>query len=242
MEEYRVTLDQFEGPLDLLLHLIKEKQMDLENLELAKVTKQYLDYLHAFSNLNLEIASEYLTMASYLLELKSKMLLPVEKVEIEEDYQEDPRETLIKRLQEYKKYKDVVGKLKDQLEKRQAFFIKPASSMNEYKIDTTNILPEKLEIYDLMKAMQKMYQRKLLTSPLITSVGKKEISIDERCDEIRLYLKQYPKIDFEDLFESSSRHYFVVTFLAILILANKKEIALYQDQEFDRIYLEVLDA
>lgn len=238
MEEYRVSLDQFEGPLDLLLHLIKEKEMDLENLELSKITSQYLDYLHQFTSLNLEVASEYLVMASYLLELKSKMLLPVEKVDIDEDYQEDPREALIKRLMEYKKYKEVIGEFKERYESRQNFYIKPMSSMEEYTIDTSKLIPDHLEIYDLMKALQKMYQRKLLSSPVITSVGKKEISIDDRCDEIKVYLNKHHHISFEELFEYGDRHYFVVTFLAILILANKKELCIIQNHQFDTIFLE----
>lgn len=240
MEEYLISIDQFEGPLDLLLHLIKEKEMDLENLELSKITNQYLEYLHRYSSFNLEVASEYLVMASYLVELKSKMLIPVEVVKIDEEYEEDPREALIKRLIEYKKYKDVVDTFKEKYESRQQFYIKTGSSMEEYAIDTSHLIPDHLEIYDLMKAMQKMYQRKILSSPLITSVGKKEMSIDDRCDEIRDYFKRHPKIDFEELFDQPSRHYFVVTFLAILILANKKELSIYQGDQFDHITLEAM--
>lgn len=238
MEEYQVSLDEFVGPLDLLLHLIKEKEMDLENLELSKITSQYLNYIHELQTVNLETASEYLVMASYLIELKSKMLLPVEVVKIDDDYQEDPREALIKRLIEYKKYKDVVDVFKENYEKRQEFYIKATSSMEEYSIDTSTIIPDNLEIYDLMRAMQKMYQRKVLTAPLITSVGKKELSIDDRCDEIRAVFRKRKKIEFDELFDLVDRHYFVVTFLAILILANKKEISVYQDSKFDKIILE----
>lgn len=241
MEEYRVSLDQFEGPLDLLLHLIKEKEMDLENLEVSKITDQYLEYLHQLQTVNLEVASEYLVMASSLIELKSKMLLPIEVVKIDDEYEEDPREALIKRLIEYKKYKDVVESFKEQYESRKQFYIKASSSMEEYAIDTTNLIPNHLEIYDLMKAMQKMYQRKILSSPLITSVGKKEISIDDRCDEIRAYFKLHRKVNFEELFDQPTRHYFVVTFLAILTLANKKEIEITQEKQFDQIFLEAIE-
>ena len=112
METYQVQLDNFEGPLDLLLHLIKEKEMDLLNLEISKITEQYLSYIQTSQNLHLEIASEYLVMAAYLLETKSRMLIPKEKVEIEDGYVEDPRQVLIQRLLEYKRYKDVVDALK----------------------------------------------------------------------------------------------------------------------------------
>ncbi len=215
--------------------------MDLENLEVSKITDQYLEYLHQLQTVNLEVASEYLVMASSLIELKSKMLLPIEVVKIDDEYEEDPRETLIKRLIEYKKYKDVVESFKEQYESRKQFYIKASSSMEEYAIDTTNLIPNHLEIYDLMKAMQKMYQRKILSSPLITSVGKKEISIDDRCDEIRAYFKLHRKVNFEELFDQPTRHYFVVTFLAILTLANKKEIEITQEKQFDQIFLEAIE-
>ena len=238
MEEYQVTLADFEGPLDLLLHLIKEKEMDLENLEVSKITSQYLEYIHQSQVLNLEVASEYLVMASYLIEMKSKMLLPVEVVKIESDYEEDPRAALINRLLEYKKYKDVVESFRQKYEERQKIFIKPSSSMDEFVIDTTDMIPNNLEIYDLMKSTQKMYQRKLLMSPVITSVGKKEISIDDRCDEIRDYLLRHHRVHFEELFEVANRHYFVVTFLAFLILANRKELKIYQENQFNEIIVE----
>ncbi len=238
MNEYQVTLQDFEGPLDLLLHLIKEKQMDLENLEVSKITSQYLEYIHQSQSLNLEVASEYLVMASYLIELKSKSLLPVEVVDIEDEYQEDPREILIKRLIEYKKYKDVVEALKEKYETRKEIFIKPSSTMEEFIIDTSEVIPDHLEVYDLIKAMQKLYQRKVLSSPLITSMGKKEISIDECCISIKQKLENHKKIEFDDLFDSYDRHYFVVTFLAVLVLAKQNELHIYQDQKLKTIYLE----
>ncbi len=241
MDEYYVNLDQFEGPLDLLLHLVKEKEMDLLSIDLSEVTSQYLDYIHHYQHLNLEVASEYLVTASYLVELKSRMLLPREEVKINDEYEEDPREELIKRLMEYKKYKEVAEDLKKKREEREAYYIKPGSNMEEYTVDVSNAIPNDLDLYDLLKAMQKMYQRKALSAPLVTNVNQKEISIDDCLDDIRNRMKKFKKIAFEDLFEETDIHHYVVNFLAILVLCNKNEITIYQDDKFDTIYLEEVE-
>ena len=238
--EYQIMIDDVQGPLDLLLHLIKEKEMDLETLELSVITEQYLNYIHMMDASQLEQMSEYLVMASQLIEMKSRMLLPKEKVIIEDDYQEDPREALIRRLVEYKRYKDVIDDIKDQYEKRQTMIIKPAENMEEYVVDTSTMIPEGLEVYDLMKAMQKMFQRKALLKPLDTHISKQDISIDQRSEEIRDFFKMRvnKKVKFEELFDRADKYYFIVTFLAVLDLAKEKEVEIYQDDLFDEIYVE----
>ena len=158
--EYQVIIEDFQGPLDLLINLIKEKEMDLEKLELSLIADQYLQYIHAMDPSKLEIMSEYLVMAADLIEMKGKMLIPKEKVTINDEYQEDPREALIKRLIEYKRYKDVLDEIRDKYEQRQTVIIKPAESMDEYVVDTSSMIPEGLEVYDLMKAMQKCFSEK----------------------------------------------------------------------------------
>lgn len=238
--EYQVILDDFQGPLDLLLHLIKEKEMDLETLELSIITDQYLQYIHMMEASQLEIMSEYLVMAAQLIEMKSKMLLPKEKVTIDDDYQEDPRVALIRRLVEYKRYKDVIDDIKEQYEKRQTMIIKPADHMDEYVVDTSTMIPEGLEVYDLMKAMQKMFQRKALSKPLDTHISRKDISIDQRSDEIRDFFthRVNKKVKLDELFDRVDKYYFIVTFLSILDLAKNKEVEIYQDDLFDEIYVE----
>lgn len=238
--EYQVILDDFQGPLDLLLHLIKEKEMDLETLELSVITDQYLQYIHMMEASQLEIMSEYLVMAAQLIEMKSRMLLPKEKVTIDDDYQEDPRVALIRRLVEYKRYKDVIDDIKEQYEKRQTMIIKPADHMDEYVVDTSTMIPEGLEVYDLMKAMQKMFQRKALSKPLDTHISRKDVSIDQRSDEIRDFFKHRvnKKVKLDELFDRVDKYYFIVTFLSILVLAKDKEVEIYQDDLFDEIYVE----
>ena len=238
--EYQVVIDDFQGPLDLLLHLIKEKEMDLETLELSVIADQYLQYIHAMDPSKLEEMSEYLVMAADLIEMKSKMLIPKEKVEINDEYQEDPREALIKRLIEYKRYKDVLDEIKEKYEHRQTIIIKPAESMDEYVVDTSTMISEGLEVYDLMKAMQKMFQRKAMLRPLDTHIAKKEISIDERSSQIRDFFKTRvnKRVKFEDLFDHYDRTYFIITFMSILVLAKDKEVEIIQDGLFSEIYVE----
>ena len=236
---YEVVIDDFQGPLDLLLHLIKEKEMDLETLEVSVITNQYLAYIDQMAANQLEAMSEYLVMAAQLIEMKSKMLLPNEKVELEDDYQEDPREQLIRRLIEYKKYKDILDDVRECYEYRQTLHTKAPALMDDYVVDTSELIPDHLEVYDLIKAMQKMFQRKVLHAPLESRIARVEISIEERSDQIRQYFKLHKnqRIRFEELFEQPTRTFFVVTFLSILVLVNTNELIIEQDGNFENIYL-----
>jgi len=237
--EYEIVLDDFQGPLDLLLHLIKEKEMDLETLEVSIITDQYLAYINQMDPSQLEIVSEYLVMAAQLIEMKSKMLLPKEKVTIEDEYQEDPREQLIKRLIEYKKYKDVLDEMRSAYDHRRTLHTKAPSLMDEYVVDTTELIPDDLEVYDLIRAMQKMFQRKALMAPLESKIARVEISIEERSDQIRQFfrLHHHQRVRFDELFDEPTRNFFVVTFLSILVLVNKNELIIEQDGNFEDIYL-----
>lgn len=236
---YEIILEDFQGPLDLLLHLIKEKEMDLETLELSEITDQYLEYIEKMDPNQLEVMSEYLVMASTLIEMKSKMLLPKEVITLEDEYEEDPRAQLIRRLIEYKKYKDVLDDFKAQYEYRKTMHTKAPALMDDYVVDTSDLIPEGLEVYDLIRAMQKMYQRKALSMPLESKIARVEISLDDRTVQIRDYFKRHKgkKIDFEDLFDKPNKTYFVVTFLAVLVLVKDKELDIEQSSNFDKIYL-----
>ena len=127
-------INDFEGPLDLLLHLIKEAKMDIMNIEIESITNQYMDYLHKQESMNLEIASEYLVLASELLEIKSKLLLPREKLE-EDEEEIDPRDELVSRLLEYQAYKEITKVLKENEEKRSEIFTKSPENVDQYVDD-----------------------------------------------------------------------------------------------------------
>lgn len=236
---YEITLDNFQGPLDLLLHLIKEKEMDLETLDLSLLADQYLDYINKVDD-RLEIMSEYLVMATTLVEMKSKTLLPREKITIDDEYQEDPTQQLIRRLIEYKKYKDISETFKDRYEKRNEMYTKAPSSMNEYNIEIK--IEGDLEVYDLLKAMQKLYARKALTIPLESKVTRVEISIEERSKQIMDYFNHHhlKSVSFGDLIDRGDCNYFIVTFLSVLTLVKDHYLNIKQSYNFDEIIVEAI--
>lgn len=232
--DYVVTLPQFDGPLDLLLHLIKEQDIDICDLNIEVVTKQYLDYIHKMEQLNLDIASSYLVMAAELIEIKSRILLP--NINDNDEILEDPKEELINRLLEYKKYKELTKDFKQLEEQRNEVFTKlPSYSI----IDDVNIskIDENLSINDLLEAFQKFLDRREMEKPLVTKITNKEYSVAKRSLEIKNILKNKEKAKFEDLFEIMTKEYVVVTFLAILDLVKKQDIYINQDKNFGDIIL-----
>ena len=232
--DYVVTLPQFDGPLDLLLHLIKEQDIDICDLNIEVVTKQYLDYIHKMEQLNLDIASSYLVMAAELIEIKSRILLP--NINDNDEILEDPKEELINRLLEYKKYKELTKDFKQLEEQRNEVFTKlPSYSI----IDDVNIskIDENLSINDLLEAFQKFLDRREMEKPLVTKITNKEYSVAKRSLEIKNILKNKEKAKFEELFEIVTKEYVVVTFLAILDLVKKQDIYINQDKNFGDIIL-----
>ena len=236
--DYEVKIDAFEGPLDLLLHLIKESKVDIWDIKIVDITSQYLNYIQAMEKLNLNIASEYLVMASELIEMKSKMLLPRVN-EGEEVEEEDPREVLIKRLVEYQKYKDMTKSFKELESIRHEFYTKAPESLKDY-VEEGTVVSNDVTLDDLMLAFQKFLERKKASQPLSTTVTKKEITVEERRKSIRSILKKKGKVDFFELFEVVTKEYIVVTFLAILEMARKSELKIYQENDFEQIIVEVV--
>lgn len=229
-------INEFEGPLDLLLHLIKESKMDIFNIKIEEITEQYLRYIEHQESMNLEIASEYLVLASELLEIKSKLLLPNEKVE-EEDV-EDPREELINRLLEYEAYKEITKTLKEKESIRQEIYTKAPSNISEYLSKETEIQGN-LTLDDLIDAFQKFLARQRASRPLSTKVTEKEITVSSRRKDIHRLLKEKGKISFFRLFPIVTKEYIVVTFLAILEMAKNNELTIIQSETFDDIICEV---
>lgn len=237
----KLLIGDFEGPLDLLLHLIKQSKMDIYNIEIVKITEEYLNFIKEMEEMNLDIASEYLVMATELIEIKSRHLLPKKEEPEEDEYEEDPEEALKKRLLEYEKYKDSTEIFRKLEEKRSNYFTKAPMRKDEY---TT----EKLEndgtvsVNDLLEALQKLLIRKDNSKPISTKITKKELSVKERTDKIRSILKKSKKVMFTELFEELSKPYVVVTFLSILEMAKEKEIVLKQDKNFGDIYIERVES
>lgn len=210
--EFRV--DGFEGPLDLLLHLIKENKMDIFDIEINLITEQYLKYINNMEKVNLEI-SEYLALASELIEIKAKMLLPKKKQEMEIE-EEDPREELVNKLLEYQAYKEISKDLKEKEELRSEIYTKAPEKYSNYQEETTF---EGGSVDLLIDAFKKFLIRKEEEKPLNTKVTKKGISVSSRRHEIKNLLKEKGKVSFYQMFSIRSREYIVVTFLAILEMA-----------------------
>jgi segregation and condensation protein A len=245
VQQYNVKLDAFEGPLDLLLHLINRYEIDIYDIPMAELTEQYLLYIYAMQELRLDVASEYLVMAASLLQIKSKMLLPKHEEELldeefEYETEEDPREDLMQRLIEYRKYKEAANDLKTLEEERSLLFSRAPSDLSEYQ---GNIKQEKVAmdvtIYDMLGAFQKLLRRKKLQKPLQTKITRQEIPIDTRMQQIIEELSLYPnsRKNFLELFPFEDKQHIVVTFLALLELMKKNTIVIEQENNFSDIFL-----
>lgn len=240
---YQVKIDAFEGPLDLLLHLINRLEIDIYDIPVAQITEQYLLYIHTMNELKLDVASEYLVMAATLLAIKSKMLLPKHEEENHTDdpeiYEEDPRDELVERLVEYRKFKEAAQDLKALEEERGLMYTKPPSDLSDF---SKEIQPGKTEInvslYDMLAAFQKLLRRKKLQRPIATKITRQEISIEKRMEEIMTELSQFNgRKNFNELFPIPTKDHIVVTFLAVLELIKRKEIDAWQQENFGDIMI-----
>ena len=231
-------IGDFEGPLDLLLHLVKQSKIEISEIKIVDITEQYLDYLKKMEDMNLDIASEYLVTASELIEMKSRYLLPKPpKEEEDSEYLEDPETELKRRLLEYQESTEVFRSL---IDKRSNYYTKVPEKRELYteeKLENT----ENVTASDLLLALQKLLERKEYSKPINTKITRKELSVSERTAKIRSILKKEKWVDFLSLFDELTRPYIVVTFLSILEMAKDKEIILKQEANFGRIILERVD-
>lgn len=236
--EYALNIDSFQGPLDLLLHLIKEAKMDIFDLKIEEITNQYLDYINKMEEMNLNVASSYLVMSAELLEIKSKMLLPKHNDE-EEEVEEDPREELVNKLIEYQRYKDLTNDFKDLEIERKMIYTKIPENIKEYVDDNQVINGGDVTLDDLIDAFNKFLERQKMNKPLSTKVTSKEITVEHRRRSIKKILVAKGKVNFMDLFDVINKEYVVVTFLAILEMAKEKELIIKQENNFEDIICEV---
>ncbi len=236
-----LLIGDFSGPLDLLLHLIKKSKMEIFDIEISKITEEYLKYLESMKEINLDIASEYLVMASELIEIKSKKLLPNQEEETDENSEYiDSEEALKKRLIEYQKYKESTSIFRNLENNRSSYYTKTPEAIKNYT-DQKMENDGSVDMYDLLDAFQKLLDRQKYSKPLNTRITKKELSVKERVVKIREVLKTKKKLNFVELFDDFSKPYVVVTFLSILEMTKNKEIILKQENNFSDIYLERVD-
>lgn len=237
----KFLIGDFEGPLDLLLHLVKQSKIEISDIKIVDITEQYINYLKMMEEMNLDIASEYLVTASELIEMKSRYLLPRQLKENEEsEYEEDPETELKRRLLEYQKYKESVSEFRVLESNRSNFYTKTPEKRELYteeKLENT----DNVTANDLLLALQKLLERKEYSKPINTKITKKELSVRACVGKIRDRLKKEKKIEFTSLFEVLTKPYIVVTFLSVLEMAKDKEIVLKQDKNFGTIMLERVD-
>jgi segregation and condensation protein A len=236
---YLVKLEAFEGPLDLLLHLINRLEIDIYDIPMAELTGQYIEHIQAMRVLQLDELSEYLVLAATLIEIKSKMLLPVhEGEEFDEDFsldeEDDPRYELVARLIEYRKYKEAAISLKGSAEERSEHFTKSPEDLTEFGEIVAVETEDSLNVFDLIGAFQKMLDRKRLKAPVTASISKTEVSLSEKMDEIMVMLERgNGKCDFYTLFEKGETTELVVTFLSLLELMKRGDVIVEQNGNFD---------
>lgn len=228
---YTVRLEMFEGPLDLLLHLIHKNELDIFNIHIALITEQYLEYLKLMKVLNLDIAGEYLLMASTLLHIKSKMLLP-QLPEEEEGEGEDPRAELVRRLLEYQKYKMAATELGRRPMLDRDVFIRLAPMGKEETAEEERI---EVSLFDLLEAFRKLLEK--ANAETVHEVILDRLRVEEKSQEIMTLLQRENRsIAFHLLFpEQASRKVIIVTFLAILELVKMNLVRLFQAAPFETI-------
>lgn len=231
-----IKLDIFEGPLDLLLHLIRQHEIDIYDIPIALITRQYLEYIELMKTLNLEIAGEFLVMAATLTQIKSRMLLPVPETADGEAEGMDPRQELVNRLIEYKKFKEASEILEESGEYwGRVYRRETAESLPEAVIEPEPLLFN-LGIYDLIAAFQEVLKRQ--PEERLREIILERFTVREKLDYILGLLDEADSIVFESLFDSDRcREEVIVTFLAVLELVKQKVIRVYQIQEFGSIYL-----
>jgi segregation and condensation protein A len=236
--DYRVDLPVFEGPLDLLLHLIRKHEIDIFDIPVAMILDKYMAYIEWMQVLNLDIAGEFLVMASTLSLIKSKMLLPPGEGEDEEEEEEegDPRAELVKRLLEYQRYKDAANELRD----------RPILSRDVFAREVKQHIPveedgafAEVSVFKLIEALDKVMRK---ASKRVThEVLMERISIAARIQELVEYLASHTEVTFEEIFgENPTKSMIIITFISLLEMARLRMVRLHQAQESQVLYVKNL--
>lgn len=242
-----IKLDAFEGPLDLLLHLIEKNKVNIYDIPIVEITNQYMQYIHEMErSSSMESMSEFLVMAATLLKIKSRMLLPKE----EKEEQEDPREELVHRLMEYKMYKYAAGELKDLSVDATKVFYKEETVPQEIKEYEDPICPSEIVGDITLERLNQVFQmvmrrKKDREDPVRSRFGKIErekYKVEDRMRDIRHQIRGLKRINFRTLLDiQPTKEMVIVTFLAVLELMKIGQITVYQEKNFDEIYMDAVE-
>ena len=226
-----IKIPVFEGPFDLLLHLIRENKLDIYDIPIAKITSQYLEYIEIMKELNLEIAGEFIVMAATLIHIKSRMLLPPDEETAEE--QEDPRQELIQRLLEYQKFKEAAQDFRTREEDWMKIFRREAVSLSEEEEGELSLFD--LSLFDLLDAFKKILDK---SPPEVVSITKETLTVKDKMFVIMEILEGQETVRFEELFKDGiTRVQLIVTFVALLELIRLGLARVYQEREFGNIWV-----
>jgi segregation and condensation protein A len=227
-----IKLEAFEGPLDLLLHLIKREEVDIWNIPIARITEQYLQYLQFMTDLNINVAGEWLVMAATLIYIKSRMLLPPDPVpEQQEEAVEDPRAELVYQLLEHQKFKNAAQMLYTREEVENAVWNNPPREVAEEESEVVAVT-----LFDLLKAFGEVVKR--FENQRSMELDQEEVTIEQKLVDVRRLLLVHDKLVFSTFMqECRSKRHLIVTFLALLELVRLREIWLYQKKAFEEIYI-----
>jgi segregation and condensation protein A len=227
-----IRLEAFEGPLDLLLHLIKTEEIDIWNIPIAHITEQYLEYLAIMRDLNINVAGEWLMMAATLIYIKSRMLVPQEPKDANaEEQQEDPRNELVYQLLEHQKFKNAAEMLYTREEVENAVWNKPPVDVME---DGNEVVA--VTLFDLLRAFREVVQR--FEENRVMEVDQEDVTIEQKLADIRARFLVHEKLTFSSFFtEARSKRHLIVTFLALLEMVRLREVTLYQKKAFDEIQI-----
>ncbi|MGX6977723.1 segregation/condensation protein A [Vagococcus elongatus] len=244
METLKVKLEVFEGPLDLLLHLIKTLEIDIYDIPIAEITVQYMNYIQSMKDLQLEVAGEYIVMAATLMSIKSKLLLPKQELDVLEDGEdsegEDPRDALVAQLLEYRKFKYAADVLKDKEAERSLYYTKEPLDLSNYKDEMEPLKPDQVSTIDLFLAFHDVLERSKLRGPKETTITTDTLSIEEQIKFIEQAMEDLPEnkgLSFDTLFVTYSRGEIVTTFMALLELIKARRVTAQQENHLAPIYL-----
>ncbi|WP_192986861.1 segregation/condensation protein A [Carnobacterium mobile] len=244
MSEINVKIDAFEGPLDLLLHLIQHLEIDIYDIPIAEVTSQYLTYIQTMKVLELDIAGDYLVMAATLMAIKSKLLLPKQELVLDTELElieegEDPRDALVEQLLEYQKYKKAAAVLKTKEEERSQYYTKEPQNLDQLQKNVP-LEPLQISTLDLVVAFQKLVTKRLNKAPLQTKVMAEEVTISEKMAFILTSVSSSSSktgIRFTDLFTEPTKKDMVTTFMALLELIKEQTVSFQQAEKYGEILI-----
>ena len=235
--DYKFSINDFEGPLDLLLHLVKTAKMDIYEIDIKIIIEEYLNFILDLKNKNIDIASSYLVMAAELIHLKSKMLVNDDsKEENNEEFHIESEEDLKRKIVEYEKYKELSKILEENRDNRNNYYTKSPMNLEEFRDNKINL--GEVSIDDLVLALKNFKLREKYNKPLSTRITKREYSVEERIADIRKILQVRDRVEFLDLFPVQDKDFLIVTFLSVLTMSKNEEITLTQEENFKPIIIE----